>query len=55
VFRQDGTIEQVLERSGTPSPLLLRPLERAPLLQRLPLRLIGIDLRPEYVQLSAKA
>lgn len=52
VFLQNRVVAPVLESAnGFRAPLLIRLMQRLPLLQRIPARLIGIGVRPEHVQI----
>ena len=56
VFLQNRVIGRVLQSTGQLSPpLLLRLIDRWPLLRRIPARLVGIGFRPEHVKLAAPA
>jgi 2-polyprenyl-6-methoxyphenol hydroxylase-like FAD-dependent oxidoreductase len=56
VFLQNRVIGRVLQSTGQLSPpLLLRLIDRWPLLRRIPARLVGIGFRPEHVKLTAPA
>jgi 2-polyprenyl-6-methoxyphenol hydroxylase-like FAD-dependent oxidoreductase len=56
VFLQKRVIGRVLQSTGQLSPpLLLRLIDRWPLLRRIPARLVGIGFRPEHVKLAAPA
>jgi hypothetical protein len=50
---QNEVLSPVLARSEAPAnpPMVLKLLQRLPLLRRLPARLIGIGVRPERVRL----
>ncbi len=50
VFLQRNVIERVLGGGRIRPPLLLRVLDRVPLLQRLPAYAVGIGVRPEHVR-----
>jgi len=51
IFMQNNIISAVLSGKGTfEPPLLLRLLQRFPMLRRLPARLLGLGFRPEHIR-----
>jgi 2-polyprenyl-6-methoxyphenol hydroxylase-like FAD-dependent oxidoreductase len=51
VFVQDTVLSRVLAGGETPKPPWpVRLLDRCPLLQRIPARVVGVGIRPEHVQ-----
>ena len=56
MFLQNRVIRPVLAGTAAPSPPLpLRLMQRMPILQRLPARLIGMGFRPEHVRVPEAA
>jgi hypothetical protein len=50
VLVQNNVLKRVLASRTTPKPPLpVRLLDRFPILQRIPARLIGVGIRPEHV------
>ena len=56
VFMQNRVIRRVLSSPGQIGslPLILRLLQRSPLLQRIPAYLVGVGVRPEHVRSPAR-
>jgi len=53
---QDRLLSRVLrDRERIPLPLLLKLLQRYPILRRIPAWLVGIGFRPEHVQTPDRA
>jgi 2-polyprenyl-6-methoxyphenol hydroxylase-like FAD-dependent oxidoreductase len=50
IFIQNNVIRRVLSSSRIQAPWLFKLLDRWPLLQRLPARIVGIGFRPEHIR-----
>jgi 2-polyprenyl-6-methoxyphenol hydroxylase-like FAD-dependent oxidoreductase len=50
ILIQNNVIKRVLRSSRIEAPWLLKVVDRWPLLQRIPARLVGIGFRPEHVE-----
>lgn len=55
LMMQNGIVARVLDESGGPikAPAFLRIINRFPILQRIPARLLGLGFRPEHVKVTA--
>jgi hypothetical protein len=50
IFIQNNVITRVLGSSRIQAPWILKLVDRWPLLQRIPARLVGVGFRPEHVK-----
>jgi 2-polyprenyl-6-methoxyphenol hydroxylase-like FAD-dependent oxidoreductase len=50
ILIQNNVIKRVLRSSHIQAPLLLKLVDRWPLLQRIPARLVGVGFRPEHIK-----
>jgi 2-polyprenyl-6-methoxyphenol hydroxylase-like FAD-dependent oxidoreductase len=56
LFIQERFLRRVLASTTRPTvPLIVRLIQRFPILQRIPARLIGLGFRPEHVRAAAKS